>query len=402
MRDPKQVAMTGPLAVYRNGFADELAATGYTPGSAEHQVGLMAHLSRWLESRGLGPADLTPGRAGEFLQARRAEGYTLLLSQRALRPLLGYLRGLGVLPARPPAACTAAEALAGDYRRYLVSDRGLADTTVCCYLATARLFLGQLKQPGGLDVGRLTAAQVRSFAVVQCCRRRAAAAGVLVVGLRSLLRFLFLSGRTGQQLAWAVPTPAGFAGGSLPRALEAGAVAALLAGCGRDTAVGRRDFAILTLLARLGLRGGEVAALTLDDIDWHHGEIVVQGKGARRDRMPLPVDVGEALVAYLRGGRPAAAGCRAVFLRVRAPMGALGTRGVADVVRLAARRAGLPALGPHRLRHSAATAMLRNGASLAEVGQVLRHARAATTAIYAKADRAALRGLAQPWPGEAA
>ena len=342
MRDPKQVAMTGPLAVYRNGFADELAATGYTPGSAEHQVGLMAHLSRWLESRGLGPADLTPGRAEEFLQARRAEGYTLLLSQRALRPLLGYLRGLGVLPARPPVACTAAEALAGDYRRYLVSDRGLADATVCAYLAAARLFLGQLEQleqPGGLDVGRLTAAQVRSFAVVQCCQRRAAAAGVLVVGLRSLLRFLFLSGRIGQQLAWAVPTPAGFAGGSLPRALEAGAVAALLAGCDRDTAVGRRDFAILTLLARLGLRGGEVAALTLDDIDWRHGEIVVRGKGARRDRLPLPVDVGEALVAYLRGGRPAASGCRAVFLRVRAPMGVLGTRGVANVVR---RQPGAP------------------------------------------------------------
>ncbi len=402
MRDPKQVAMTGPLAADRNGFADELAATGYTPGSAEHQVGLMAHLSRWLESRGLGPADLTPGRAEEFLQARRAEGYTLLLSQRALRPLLGYLRGLGVLPARPPVACTAAETLAGDYRRYLVSDRGLADATVCAYLATARLFLGQLEQPGGLDLGRLTAARVRSFAVGQCCQRRAAAAGVLVVGLRSLLRFLFLSGHIGQQLAWAVPTPAGFAGASLPRALEPGAVAALLAGCDRGAAVGRRDFAILTLLARLGLRGGEVAALALDDIDWHQGEIVVQGKGTRRDRLPLPVDVGEALVAYLRAGRPAAGGCRAVFVRVRAPMGALGTRGVADVVRLAARRAGLPALGPHRLRHSAATAMLRNGASLTEIGQVLRHARAATTAIYAKVDRAALRGLAQPWPGETA
>ena len=179
-------------------------------------------------------------------------------------------------------------------------------------------------------------------------------------------------------------------------------MAALLPGCDRGAAVGRRDVAILTLLARLGLRGGEVAALTLDDIDWHQGEIVVRGKGGRRDRLPLPADVGEALVAYLRAGRPAAAGCRALFLRVRAPVGALGTRGVADVVRLAARRAGLPALGPHRLRHSAATAMLRNGASLAEIGQVLRHARAATTAIYAKVDRAALRAIAQPWPGEAA
>jgi site-specific recombinase XerD len=394
--------MTGPLAAYRDGFADELAGTGYTPGSAEHQVGLMAHLSRWLESRGLGPADLTPGRAEEFVQARRAGGYTLLLSQRALRPLLGYLGGLGVLPARPPVACTAAETLAREYGRYLVNERGLAGATVCAYLATARLFLGQLEQPGGLDLGQLTAAQVRSFAVEQCCRRRVAAARVLVVGLRSLLRFLFLSGRIPQQLASVAPTPAGFAGGSLPRALEPGAVAALLASCDRDTAVGRRDFAILTLLARLGLRAGEVAALTLDDIDWHRGEIVVRGKGGRRDRMPLPVDVGEALVAYLRAGRAGTAGARAVFLRVRAPMGTLGTRGVADAVRWASRRAGLPPAGPHRLRHSAATAMLAGGASLTEIGQVLRQARGSTTAIYAKVDRAALRALAQPWPGGAA
>jgi integrase/recombinase XerD len=401
-QDPKRVATAGPLAAYRDGFADELASAGYTPGSAEHQVGLMAHLSRWLESRGLGPADLTPERAEEFIRARRAAGYTLLLSQRALAPLLDYLRGLGVVPQPPPAACTAAEKLTGDYRRYLVSERGLAAATVCAYLVTARLFLGQLDRSGGLDLGKLTAAQVRSFAVAQCCRRPVASAKVLVVGLRSLLRFLFLAGHTGQQLAWAVPTPAGFAGGSLPRALEPGAVAALLAGCDRDTAVGRRDFAIITLLARLGLRGGEAAALELDDIDWHHGEIVVHGKGGRRDRLPLPADVGEALVAYLREGRPAVAGCRTLFLRVRAPLGALGTKGVADVVRWACRRAGLPAAGPHRLRHSAATAMLRNGASLTEVGQVLRQDRAATAAIYAKVDRAALRALAQCWPEVAA
>jgi site-specific recombinase XerD len=316
--------------------------------------------------------------------------------------LLGYLRGLGVVPQPLPAVCTAAEELAGAYRRYLVSERGLAGATVRAYLSTARLFLGWLEQPGGLGLGRLTAAQVRSFAAGQCGQRRAAAAGVLVTGLRSLLRFLFLAGHIGQQLAWAVPTPAGFAGGSLPRALEPQAVAALLAGCDRDTAVGLRDFAILTLLARLGLRGGEAAALTLDDIDWHQGEIVVHGKGGRRDRLPLPADVGEALVAYLRSGRPAPAGCRTVFLRVHAPVGALGTTGVADAVRRASRRAGLPGAGPHRLRHSAATAMLRNGASLTEVGQVLRQERAATVAIYAKVDRAALRALAQPWPEVAA
>jgi integrase/recombinase XerD len=366
MRDPKLVAMTGPLSEYRDGFADRLADVGYATGSAEHQVGLMAHLSRWMESRGLRPADLTPERAGEFLQARRACGYTLLLSRRALAPLLGYLRDLGAVPDPPPAKVTPGEMLAGDYRRYLLSERGLSAASVSAYLAAARLFLGELGQSGELDLGKLTAGQVRGFAVAQCCRRPVASAKILVVGLRSLLRFLFLAGHTRQQLAWAVPTPAGFAGGSLPgrtpvgphqvdkatlpRALEPGAVAALLACCDRGTAVRRRDFAVLMLLDRLGLRSGEAAALALDDIDWHRGEIVVRGKGGRRDRLPLPGDVGEALVAYLRDGRPAAAGCRTLFLRVRAPMGALGTRGVADVVRLAARRAGLPAFGPHRLR----------------------------------------------------
>jgi site-specific recombinase XerD len=162
--------------------------------------------------------------------------------------------------------------------------------------------------------------------------------------------------------------------------------------------VGRRDFAILTLLARLGLRAGEAAALTLDDLDWHRGEITVRGKGGRTGRLPLPADVGEAMADYLQHGRPRVA-CRAVFLRVRAPMGGLGRDSVGDVVAHACERAGLPRVGPHRLRHSAATAMLRGGASLAEVGQVLRQVQAATTAIYAKADRAALRALARPWPG---
>jgi len=220
MRDPKLVAMTGPLSEYRDGFADKLAGVGYATGSAEHQVGLMAHLSRWMEGRGLRPADLTPERAGEFLQARRACGYTLLLSQRALAPLVGYLRDLGVVPDPPPAKVTPAEMLAGDYRRYLLSERGLSAASVSAYLAAARLFLGQLGQSGGLDLGKLTAGQVRGFAVVQCGQRPVASAKVLVVGLRSLLRFLFLAGHTRQQLAWAVPTPAGFAGGSLPRALE--------------------------------------------------------------------------------------------------------------------------------------------------------------------------------------
>jgi integrase/recombinase XerD len=403
VNDPSRVRVSGPLAAYRDGFAEELARQGYTAGSAQRQVQLMAHLSRWLDSRGLGAAGLTGDRAREFLPVRRADGYTLELSERGMAPLLGYLRGLGVTPVPPePAARTEAELLAEDYRRYLVSEQGLARDTVRAYLGTARLFLCQREaQPGGLDLENLTAGQVTGFVVEQCRARRVAAAKVLVTGLRSLLRYLYWAGLTAdRQLAPAVPTPSGFAGGSLPRGLEEDAVTALLGSCDRDTAVGRRDFAILTLLARLGLRAGEVAVLTLDDLDWHRGEITVRGKGSRTDRLPLPADIGEAVADYLQHGRPRTA-CRAVFLRVRAPMGGLSRSGIGDVVMHACERAGLPRVGPHRLRHSAATAMLRGGASLAEVGQVLRQARAATTAIYAKVDRTALRALARPWPEEA-
>jgi integrase/recombinase XerD len=178
-------------------------------------------------------------------------------------------------------------------------------------------------------------------------------------------------------------------------------VAVLLASCDEHTSTGRRDAAILTVLVRLGLRAGEVAALSLDDIDWRCGEITVRGKGHRHDRLPLPVDVGEKIVGYLRNGRPAAAQDRAVFIRAQAPFRALTSNAVTTVVAAAGRRAGLGVVGAHRLRHSAATTMLRCDGSLTEIGQTLRHVRPLTTAIYAKVDVEALRQLARPWPGEA-
>jgi integrase len=228
-----------------------------------------------------------------------------------------------------------------------------------------------------------------------------AAAKYLVTVLRSLLRFLFLTGVTERELASAVPAVAGWRGSHLPRAIPSVQVAALLGSCDRRRRVGRRDYAILTVLVRLGLRAGEVAALALSDVDWRRGEVVIRGKGRRDERLPLPADVGEAIVGYLRRGRPQSTSAM-VFLRARAPHGPMTTFAVTLVVRRASERVGLGPWCAHRLRHTAGTELLRAGGSLAEVGQVLRHRHVATTAIYAKVDRTALRGLAQPWPGSEA
>jgi integrase/recombinase XerD len=359
-------------------------------------------VSRWMGGQGLSAGQLSTGLVEEFLRARRREGYRHALSTRAVMPLISYLRraGVGGLPPEVAVGSGALDLVVEEYRRYLVGERALTAGVVRGYTRLAREFLTACEQPDGLGLSELSAASVTDYVVAQCRGRRPGSAKFLVTGLRSVLRFLFLAGHTRHQLAFAVPTVAHWGAGNLPRALSPETVAALLASCDQNTLDGRRDRAILALLARLGLRAGEVAGLELDDLDWGAGEISVHGKGNRRERLPLPVDVGEALVAYLRG-RPRA-GCRTVFLRLSAPITGLTVSGVTAVVYRACARAGLPPAGAHRLRHSAASAMLAGGGTLAEVGQVLRHARLETTAIYAKVDRVALRALARPWPGGAA
>jgi len=402
MGRPSRVRVTGPLAPYAAGFRQELARQGYRPHAASNQLQLMAHVSRWLASRGLGVEELTPARVEEFLAHRRAEGYTLWLSAKAMAPVLGYLRGVGVVPTPAPAApATEAEQLQEHYRAYLIEERGLASGTVASYLHVARLFYAARATGGGeLHLDRLTAAVVTEFVLAECVPRSVGSAKYVVCGLRSLLRYLYVAGHTQAPLESAVPKVAGWRLAGLPVTFDRTGVARLLASCDRRTTFGRRDYAVLSLLARLGLRAGEVAALELADIDWRAGEFVVRGKGRREERLPLPTDVGEALAGWLRRGRPRCDSAT-VFTRVRAPHRALTSGGVSAIVRAACGRAGLPELNAHRLRHSAATEMLRAGASLPEVGQVLRHASVLTTAIYAKVDRHRLRTLALPWPGVA-
>jgi integrase/recombinase XerD len=397
---PSWPEVTGPLAEYADGFRAELARLGYTPLTAACQLRLMAHLSRWMTAEGLDAQALEMPVAERYFEARRSAGYANERTVTALGPLLGYLRGLGAVPAPAAGAVTEAGQLLDRYAVYLAAERGLAPRTVALNVRLARPFLRQraLDRDGHLDLGELTVAEVRAFVLDQA-RKQPRSAKRIVTSLRSLLRFLHVDGVISVPLAGAVPSPAGHALAGLPKALEPGQVQAMLASCDPGTATGRRDRAVL-LLARMGLRAGEAASLGLDDIDWRLGEITVHGKGGRRDRLPLPADVGAAIVAYLRDGRPEGAPARTVFISAQAPRQALTYLGITTIVETAARRAGIPGrVHAHRLRHTAATEMLRGGGSLAEIGQALRHARPATTAIYAKVDITALRPLGRPWPG---
>lgn len=395
------VRMAGPLEPYAPGFGAELARVGYTRLSVRGQLGLVAHLSRWLDGEGLDVAALCGATVDAFLAARRAAGYTGFLTPKALRPLLGHLQRIGVAPLPVVSAATPAEELLGRYRSYLTGERGLGAETARGYVDRVRPFVAGRTTAGGVDLEHLTAGDVVGFVLAECRDRAPGTAQLAVTALRSLLRFLHLDGVVATSLAAAVPSAANRRAG-LPRFLEPDQVEALLASCDPDSTAGRRDFAMMTLMVRLGLRAGEVAALRLDDIDWRGGEIAVCGKGPRRERLPLPVDVGQAVVDYLRHARPPSAQDRCVFVRVKAPHRGLTPCGVTQAVVAAGGRAGLGPLTAHRLRHTAATGMLRAGAGLAEIGQVLRHRRPLTTAVYAKVDRDALRALARPWPGGAA
>lgn len=389
--------VVGQLEPFAEGFAAELARQGYTVDTMRQQLGLVAHLSRWMAAGGLDVAELAPQVVERYVDARRAAGYRQFRSVKALAPLLGYLRGLAALTdAAPQSANTARALLLQRFLGYLLDERALGAASARGYVDLVAAFVEECVRDRG-DLRGLTAAEVTSFLVGESRRLSPKTLQRSATALRALLRFWHVQGLTAASLVEAVPKVA-YRSPGLPRGLRHAQVEAMLASCDRTSVAGVRDFALLTLLARMGLRAGEVAGLSLDDIDWRGGELAVAGKGGRADRLPLPCDVGEAIVAYLRHARPPDALDRRVFIRVRAPHHGLTATGVTQAVAAAAHRAGLGTVYAHRLRHSAATSMLAAGASLTEIGQVLRHRGPLTTSIYAKADTAALRALARPWP----
>jgi site-specific recombinase XerD len=360
------------------------------------QVGL------WLSAEGLEVAQFNEGRAAAFLAARRDAGHQKVGGPRALVPLVTYLREVGAIPVEPTVLAPLGELL-GQYRTWMIQERGLAAMTVLRYVNTARRFL-QEQATDDDDVfapAGLTGTDINAFLLRECGRVSAGSAKGRVAELRSVLRFLYLQGITPLPLGTAVPPVGGWRLATLPPpAMTAAEVQRVLDSVDRSTDVGVRDFAIILLVARLGLRSIEVARLELHDVDWRAGELVVRGKGRRQDRLPLPAEVGQALVAYLSGGRNPE-GARQLFLTCRAPRGPIRADLVGDVVERTCLRAGLPHVGPHRLRHALAGELLRQGAGLVAISQVLRHQDLATTALYAKVDLATLRTVVQPWPGTA-
>ncbi len=402
MRDLSRVRVAGPLAPSAEGFRRELQERGYSPFTAVRYLQLLSHLSGWLGGRRGAVLPLTAAGVDRYLRARRGAGYRSFLTVRASGPLLDYLRRQGLVQAaggKDAAAEGAADGLLMRFAEYLRVERGLADVTIERRVLLAERILSAWQRGGRADLRALTAGDVTAFVLERSRTHEGSVSGV-VTALRSLLRFLHVAGVIDRPLASAVPQLASWKLAGLPKAVPAEQVSALLASCDRDSVVGRRDAAIVTVLVRLGLRAGEVACLRLADVDWRSGQITVRGKGNRSERLPLPCDVGGVLVAYLTGGHPgaAAAGDR-VFARVRAPHGPLTRGAVTQVVARAAGRAGFEPFYAHRLRHTAATGMLRGGGSLDEIGQVLRHHHRFTTAIYAKVDLEALRTVARPWPG---
>jgi len=391
-----EVRIAGPLAPFAADFRSALHDAGYTPLSAANQLRLTAHLSRWLEEGHLAVADLTGERAGAYLRARRA-GHTELCSRRALRPLLDFLAARGALPADPPTAPgSPTDVVLASFGRYLRSERGLDTSTAAAYVARAGRFLSGC--PPERELRTLTARDVTAAVRSESSTRSVGATQYFVAALRAFLRFCHLEGLVDADLSAAALSIRGRRTSSLPQGISPADARALLRSCDRRRALGRRDYAVLVTLLRLGLRASEVATLALDDIDWRAGEIVVHGKGRRADRLPLPAEVGEAIAGYLQRGRPKTTR-REVFLSGIAPIAPVARVGVSSIVRRACRRAGVAPVGAHRLRHTMACAMVRSGVPLSEIGGVLRHRSLASTAIYARVDIEALRRLAQPWPG---
>jgi site-specific recombinase XerD len=399
----RQRLRVGPLSDYLDTFARKLSDYGYASNTGQQQLRTVARLSQWMSRHDFQTQDLDEQVVTQFLQARRRQGRMRHIEPKTLAFFLEHLRQESVVNRPVPRVEEdGLGLLQRDFERYLLQERGLATATIGNYLGVSRTFLTTHFNKEMVDPQQLRPSDVIRFVRRIALSQPPSSAKFTITGLRAFLRFLYVQGRTATNLTASVPTIPHWKVEALPRSLNAQEVEALLRSCDQMTMVGKRDYAVLCLLARLGLRAGEVVAMTLEDIDWRAGELTVRGKGKTRERLPLLAAVGQALAAYLREARPSCA-TRHLFVTARAPFQEFaGPTTVCRIVEQAIKRAGLNTRqrGAHLLRHSLATTLLQRGASLQEIGDVLRHRHPATTQIYAKVDIAALQALVQPWPEE--
>ena len=395
---------SSPLGPWLDSFVARLCGLGYTLGMCRSYVVLAADLGRWMADHGVAVGELDEAAIDAYVDRRRVQRER---RRAASTHLLVHLRAEGVArPRRVLPDLSPATPHCQRYAAYMRKERGAAEGTVEGYVAVVREFLIQRFGAGNIDLAALTASDIGDYVVRRAGMLSPKSVANVASALRSFFRFLFVQRETPTDLSAATLTPQIRHQASVPRYLCPADVEKLLDTCDPSTPAGRRNRAILLLLVRLGLRAGEVAALELDDIRWRSGEIVVRGKGNVVDRLPLLSEVGQALALYLTPDRSAEVPTRRVFLRLCAPVRELGgRRAVSFVVRAGLEKAGLrpPVRGAHLLRHTLGTRMIRAGATMTEIAEVLRHHSPGSTAIYAKVDFEALRALAQPWPsvGEA-
>ncbi|MDR3403243.1 MAG: tyrosine-type recombinase/integrase [Chthoniobacter sp.] len=393
----------GVLGQYVSLYGAGLHADGYTRLSGRRILNTVAGFNSWLKRKRIAPAQICSKHAEMFLRyRRRGVSRPCTSASAALGRWLKLLWAHGVIPEPVMPAPTPIEKVVEDYHGYLLKERSLSWRTRMTYLPLARRFLLSKFGSGDVDLSELRAADIINY-VQQCAKGLSRTrAGLTRSTVRSFLQFARYRGDLVLDLAAHVPSVAGWSLSTLPKSLLPGQVEQALACCPRSTAIGRRDYAILLLLARLGLRAAEVIDLTLEDIEWENGRITIRGKMNRLDQLPLPADVGKAIAAYLKRGRPRTSNTRRVFLLAKAPWTGFESASlVGHIASQALTRAGVvaPRKGAHVFRHTLACEMLRRGRSLSEIGEILRHRSPDTTAIYAKVDLLALQSLASPWPG---
>jgi site-specific recombinase XerD len=391
----KSGVLTAEIEPYRQWLLEQ----GFTPATVRLLLRNLSRLGVWLQERGMTGTVIDAACVDELFAERRLLGRRGVPGRLGISRLLAFLDERGLLAPTPQEQPTALARLLEEFREWLFQERNLSASTVLRYENTARRFLSeQALRDGLLQVSDLTGVDVNAFLLRECARVSAGSAKGRVAELRSLLRFLYLRQLLPLRLGAAVPPVGGWRLASIPVIVSAADVAAVIDSCDPTTLRGSRNRAIMLLVARLGLRSIEVARLELDDIDWRRGELTVRGKARRQDRLPLPREVGETLSAYLvqRGGQGSS---RRVFFTCRAPRQPIRPDLVNDVVERACLAAGISRFGPHRMRHALAGELLRKGAGLLAIGQVLRHQDLATTALYAKVDLNTLRSIALPWPG---